>query len=70
MTHAVRWKHGIPTDLGALPGVNSSAAGAINARGWSVGFGTNGSFDPLIGVPVATALLWKGEEIHDIGTLG
>jgi uncharacterized membrane protein len=70
VTHAVRWNHGIPTDLGALPGVNSSAASAINAGGWSVGQGGNGSFDPLIDVPVVTALLWKGEEIHDIGTLG
>jgi probable HAF family extracellular repeat protein len=70
VTHATKWEHGVLTDLGALPGANSSAAGAINAHGWIVGFGTNGSFDPLIDVPVTTALLWKGEEIHDIGTLG
>src|SRR5580700_2103119 len=27
--HAFRWKDGVKTDLGALPGMNSSAAGSI-----------------------------------------
>ena len=42
LSHAFRWKNGVLSDLGALPGVNSSAAGAINARGWSVGQSQNG----------------------------
>src|SRR3984893_5738516 len=37
LTHAFRWKDGVMTDLGALPGVNNSAAGSINARGWITG---------------------------------
>jgi probable HAF family extracellular repeat protein len=71
VTHAVRWKNGVLTDLGALTGANgSSTAGAINAHGWSAGYAGNGLIDPLIGVPVSTAVFWKGEEIHDVGTLG
>jgi hypothetical protein len=70
VTHATQWKQGALTDLGALPGLNSSTAGAINDRGWSVGFSQNGLFDPLIGVPVTTATFWKRDGIHDIGTLG
>jgi probable HAF family extracellular repeat protein len=70
VTHAARWEHGIPTDLGALPGLNSSAAGAINARGWSVGQSQNGMLDPLTGAPQIRAALWKDGEIFDLGTLG
>src|SRR4051794_2190088 len=34
VSHAARWQKGVLTDLGALPGPgNSSASGAINARG-------------------------------------
>jgi hypothetical protein len=42
VTHAVLWKDGVPTDLGALSGLNGSMAGAINARNWSVGYAQNG----------------------------
>jgi uncharacterized membrane protein len=70
VTHAVRWKHSLLTDLGALRGDNSSTARAITARGWRVGFSQNSLFDPLIGVPVSTAVFWKGREIEDVGTLG
>ncbi len=70
ITHAIRWKAGILTDLGALPGVNSSAAGAINARGWSTGQSQNGITDPVTGGPEIRAVLWKKNEIIDLGTLG
>jgi len=70
VTHAVRWKHGILADLGTLPGVNSSAAAAINARGWAAGASQTGEFDPQIAGPVQHATLWKGSEIVDLGTLG
>lgn len=71
VTHATRWIHGVITDMGALPGLNSSTVGAINDRGWSVGFSTNGLIDPLVGgAPVDTAVLWNGREIQDLGTLG
>jgi hypothetical protein len=39
LSHAFRWKNGVLTDLGALPGMNSSAAGSINSRGsWNSGW--------------------------------
>lgn len=70
VTHAVQWKQGALTDIGALPGLNSSTTDAINAHGVSVGFSQNGLFDPIIGVPVDTAVFWKSGQIHDVGTLG
>jgi probable HAF family extracellular repeat protein len=70
VSHAFRWQDGVLTDLGALPGVNSSAAGAINARGWSVGQSQNGVIDPLLGIPEVRAVLWKDDQIIDLGTLG
>jgi probable HAF family extracellular repeat protein len=70
LSHAFRWQDGVLTDLGALPGVNSSAAGAINARGWSAGQSQNGLIDPLTGFPVIRAVLWKDDQIVDLGTLG
>ena len=70
VSHATLWKHGILTDLGALPGLNSSTTDAINARGWSAGFSEDGSFDPLFGIPVFKATFWDGKGIHDLGTLG
>jgi probable HAF family extracellular repeat protein len=70
VTHATSWENGVLTDLGALPGLNSSTAGAINDLGWSVGFSENGLFDPMIGIPATTATFWKGGVIQDIGTLG
>jgi hypothetical protein len=33
VTHTFRWQDGMLTDLGALPGVNSSIPNAINASG-------------------------------------
>jgi len=70
LTHAFRWDNGILTDLGALPGVNSSAAVAINARGWILGASENGLTDPATGGPEVHAVLWKGDQITDLGTLG
>ena len=70
LTHAFRWKDGVMTDLGALPGVNNSAAGSINARGWAAGQSGNGLIDPLLGIPESRAVLWKHGQIMDLGTLG
>jgi hypothetical protein len=39
--HAFQWQKGTLTDLGALPGVNSSTVGWINSRGISAGESTN-----------------------------
>jgi len=69
MFHAFKWRNGVLTDLGALPGVNSSAAFWISDKGWSAGWSENGAIDPLLGTPEMRAVLWKDKEIIDLGTL-
>src|SRR5215471_12114724 len=69
LTHGFRWQDGILTDLGALPGVNFSHATSINARGWSTGGSGTSEIDPQTGNPQEHAVLWKGTEIVDLGTL-
>jgi len=70
VNHPVQWRDGVLTDLGALPGVNSSLASWINSRGWVAGFSENGLTDPLTGFPETKAVLWKDGKIIDLGTLG
>jgi probable HAF family extracellular repeat protein len=70
LSHAFSWQDGVLTDIGALPGENSSASGPINERGWSVGESQNGVIDPLLGTPEIRATLWKDGRIVDLGTLG
>jgi probable HAF family extracellular repeat protein len=67
--HAARWKDGVIIDLGALPENNNSAAGSINARGWAAGQSQSSVIDPIFGAPAFHAVLWKGEQIIDLGTL-
>src|SRR5215469_6124961 len=69
--HAFKWRNGVKTDLGTLPGGASSAAFWINAKGWITGNSENGETDPLIpGLPEVRAVLWKDGKIRDLGTLG
>jgi probable HAF family extracellular repeat protein len=68
--HAFVWYDGILTDLGALPGVNSSLGYWINSSGAVVGYSENGVTDPLIGGPEVRAVLWTQGKIKDLGTLG
>src|SRR5215831_17646407 len=68
--HASKWKHGVITDLGALPGNNNSAAGSINARGWATGQSQTSTLDPVLGIPEFRGVLWKHGQIIDLGTLG
>jgi len=70
LSHTFRWQNGVLTDLGALPGTNSSAASGINARGWVAGYSENGEIDPLTGSPETNAVLWKDGQIINLGTLG
>jgi probable HAF family extracellular repeat protein len=70
LSHAFRWKDGVMTDLGALPGTNVSEGGGINSHGWSVGLSENGLIDPLLGARELRAILWKDGQILDLGTLG
>ena len=69
IVHAFAWHEGALTDLGALPGVNSSVANWISANGLIVGISENGLIDPLLGVPEVKAVLWKDGEVIDLGTL-
>jgi len=69
-THVFRWDKGVLTDLGALAGGNNSDVGGINARGWIAGGSETGETDPLTGGRVFHAVLWKGNELVDLGTLG
>ena len=70
VNHPVQLRNGILTDLGALPGTNSSLVSWINSLGWSAGLSENGITDPLTGFPETTAVLWKDGKIIDLGTLG
>ncbi len=69
LAHAFRWKDGVITDLGALPGVNFSAAGSTNARGWMAGWSFSSTIDPNLGGPEIRAVLWKNGQIIDLGDL-
>jgi probable HAF family extracellular repeat protein len=69
VTHATQWKNGVLTDLGALgDSGDSSASGAINARGWIVGQSEDGEIDPISGLPEIHATLWHDGRITDLGT--
>jgi probable HAF family extracellular repeat protein len=63
-------KNGVTTDLGTLPGGQSSLAYWINDRGLIVGQSQNGSIDPLTGAPEVRGVLWRKGQIIDLGTLG
>jgi probable HAF family extracellular repeat protein len=68
--HAFQWQKGEVTDLGALPGVNSSYANWISGNGLIAGVSETGAIDPLTGWPEAHATLWKDSQIIDFGTFG
>ena len=61
---------GSVTDLGALPGPNSSQTSTINARGVIVGQSQNGKIDPITSQPAAVAVFWRAGRIHDLRGLG
>src|SRR5664279_5707157 len=70
VNHGFSWKNGVKTDMGALPGVNSSYPFVMNARGQAVGGSENSLIDPLTGLPEFRAALWQGGEVIDLGTFG
>lgn len=70
VSHAFQWRDGVTTDLGALPGGGSSAAGWINERGVIVGESQNGLVDPLTGFPEQAGVFWLNGQIKDLGTFG
>lgn len=70
LAHAVVWRNGVLADLGALPGVNNSGPIWISDTGLVSGLSQNGVIDPLTQTVEFRAVLWKGSEIIDLGTLG
>jgi probable HAF family extracellular repeat protein len=70
VSHVFRYEKGNLTDLGALVPGFSSGTSQINARGWIVGQSQNGVIDPLTGGYEIRAVLWKSDQIIDLGTLG
>jgi probable HAF family extracellular repeat protein len=70
VNHALQWKNGKVTDLGALPGVNSSYPDWINDYGAVSGFSENGMMDPLTGFPEVIAVEWSDGQVINLGTLG
>ena len=70
IAHALKFDEGKLTDLGALPGTNSSWAFAINDGGLIVGLSENGSYDPLTGFPAYHATIWRHGVLSDLGTFG
>jgi probable HAF family extracellular repeat protein len=69
--HAFQWQKGGLTDLGALPGGDSSLAACINEPGEVVGVSQTGLLDPLAGIPETVAVLWdRNGDIINLGNLG
>jgi probable HAF family extracellular repeat protein len=67
--HAQRWRNGVVTDLGTLPGTNlNSGATWVSASGIIVGESENGLIDPL-GIPEMRAVRWTRDGKIDLGTL-
>jgi probable HAF family extracellular repeat protein len=67
--HAFTWQNGKLTDLGALPGNNSSAVFQINGSGVGAGMSETGALDPNTGYPAENAVLFKNGSVINLGTL-
>jgi probable HAF family extracellular repeat protein len=70
ISHAVKWRDGVLTDLGALPPINSSGPLWISDSGLVVGFSTNGEIDPLTGSPEFRAALFTDGKVVNLGNFG
>jgi probable HAF family extracellular repeat protein len=68
--HTFEFKDGRVTDMGALPGTNSSCEGFLTDRGLIVGGSENGLIDPLTGWPAVEAVAWKNRQVTNLGTFG
>jgi|HubBroStandDraft_4_1064222.scaffolds.fasta_scaffold22867_2 probable HAF family extracellular repeat protein len=72
VNHAFKWQDGQTVDLGSLPPAvdNCSLPQGINDRGIVVGSSENGVIDPLLGVTQIRAVVWKNDQVIDLGTFG
>jgi probable HAF family extracellular repeat protein len=68
--HPFQWKNGVLTDLRTLTDVNSGGPNDINANGVVTGISENGAIDPIIGFPEFVAVVWKDDQIINLGTFG
>ena len=69
LVHAFEWQNGQLRDLEALPGNNSSAVFEVNGSGAGVGMSETAITDPYTGWPADHAVLFKGGQVIDLGTL-
>jgi probable HAF family extracellular repeat protein len=69
LVHAFEWRGGQLRDLGALPGNNSSAVFEVNGSGAGVGMSETAVTDPNTGWPADHAVMFKGGQVLDLGTL-
>jgi len=67
--HALTWHGGQRTDLGALPGNNTSGIYGLNAHGVGVGGSENGRTDPHVHGAASVAVLFKDGKVISLGTL-
>lgn len=67
--HAFSWQDGHMTDLGALPGNNSSAVFEVNGNGIGVGSSETGALDPLTHNPAQHPVLFEHGTVTDLGAL-
>jgi uncharacterized membrane protein len=58
------------TDMGALPGANSSCEGFLTDGGLIVGGSENGLIDPHTGWPAMEAVAWQKGQVTNLGTFG
>lgn len=69
--HAFRWRKGVMTDLGTLPGGKNSVANTINNHDVAVGSSETGVVDPELGIRQGVAVKWtKDGRLVPLGTLG
>jgi probable HAF family extracellular repeat protein len=68
--HTFEFKDGRVTDMGALPGTNSSCESFVTDRGLIVGSSENGLIDPLTGLPEIEAVAWQNGQVTNLGTFG
>jgi len=67
--HAFSYRNGHMTDLGALPGNNSSAVFQVNGNGVGAGLSSTGNIDPITGWPEMHAVIFKNGQAKDLGAL-